>query len=542
MPKLRWACWMAGILVSVCALGRPQLRDLDIRVVLTPQGDARITETRRMDIDAEGTECYIVLGNLNGCTLGDLQVSDETGTQYRNVGEWDVDRSRSQKAGQCGIVTRRDGYELCWGLGQEGERTYTTSYTIGGLLRAYEDADGFNFMFVAEGLSPSPEHVRLTVLPPDTVSFSPENTAVWAFRYEGEVNLRDGTIVAESTEPFQSRSAMILMARFQKGLFAPSVQESGTFEALRERAFEDSDYTVGSDDPSPLELFMFVLFFFVAPVLCFLLYIWYVWRQRRRVMKDLEWFRDIPFGGDLQAANSVLNAYSYFSADYNNLLSACILRLISQGAIAIEQKQNAKGKIVPMFVIQELQDAEGQPRLIRLVHQIFRKAAGEDTVLEPRELRDWMQKKYNQSLTDSFVQTLHAKTSIYQYKDELEEVRHLFGLRKYLKDFTLLNERHVQEVGLWKEYMIYATLFGIADQVIRDMKKINPEYFLLDQAAAQMADEVTLPVIRSTLHRSTSRAAMSRAERQARASGSGGHSSWGGGGGFSGGGFGGGVR
>ena len=64
----------------------------------------------------------------------------------------------------------------------------------------------------------------------------------------------------------------------------------------------------------------------------------------------------------------------------------------------------------------------------------------------------------------------------------------------------------------------------------------------MDLVARQMADDVTLPVIRSTMHSSTSRAAMSKAEREARASGGGGSSSWSGGGGFSGGGFGGGVR
>ena len=91
--------------------------------------------------------------------------------------------------------------------------------------------------------------------------------------------------------------------------------------------------------------------------------------------------------------------------------------------------------------------------------------------------------------------------------------------------------------------MIYATLFGIADQVIKDMKKINPEYFNMDQVANQMADDMTLPMIYSSLHSSTSRAAANKAAREARASGGGGSSSWGGGGGgFSGGGGGGGVR
>ena len=114
--------------------------------------------------------------------------------------------------------------------------------------------------------------------------------------------------------------------------------------------------------------------------------------------------------------------------------------------------------------------------------------------------------------------------------------------RKYLKDFSLVDERGAQEVALWKDYLVFATLFGIADQVLRDMKKINPAYLNMDHVARQMADDVTLPVIRSTMHKSASRAAMNKAEREARRSGRGGSASWGGGGGFSGGGFGGGVR
>ena len=128
----------------------------------------------------------------------------------------------------------------------------------------------------------------------------------------------------------------------------------------------------------------------------------------------------------------------------------------------------------------------------------------------------------------------------------MEDVRQVFGLKKYLKEFSLIDERHVSEVSLWKDYMIFATLFGIADQVIKDMKQINPAYFDMDKVAGQMADEMTLPTIYSTMHSSTSRAAMNKAqreaERSARSSGHGGHSSWGGGGGFSGGGSGGGVR
>ena len=230
-------CW----LLAGNALARPYLKDLDIRVVLGKNGDAHITETRQMDIDSEGTECYIVIGSLNGSEVSDLTVSDETGRVFSNIGEWDIDMSRNWKEEKCGIVTKRDGYELCWGLGDSGSRTYTTSYTVSNLVKGYDDADGFNYMFVAQGVTPLPDHVKVTIEPEDTLQFTTENTGVWGFRYRGEVGFYNYRIVAESSEPFESRSAMVVMCRFNKGMFEPADIRSGSFDSVKDQAFEGSD-------------------------------------------------------------------------------------------------------------------------------------------------------------------------------------------------------------------------------------------------------------------------------------------------------------
>ena len=533
LSRSKFVLWSILLVSTITASAQPELYDLNIRVVLSSNGDARITETRRMFIDDEGTECYIVVGNLNGSELKDFSVSDETGLQYQYTGEWNISASRSAKAGTSGIVTKDDGYELCWGLGDSGLRTYTAQYTVTNLLRSYPDADAFNYMFVAQNIAPSPEHVRLTIVPEEGIHLQADSVGVWAFRFAGEIHIEGDSIVAESTEPFQSHSAMIVMASFAKGLYQPSLEGCGTFEEMKAAAFENSDYTDEMTLEDKIVLALMLIMTFLLPILAIGGYFFYVWHKRRRVMKDLLWYRDLPYGGNLQQTNDVLNAYRYGSADYNNLLSACILRLICDGAISIENKR---------FVIHQLPQDKQYPRLLQMVHRIFRDAAGDDTILEPKELRTWMGSHHNQSYTDSFIQTLHTKKSLYQYNNKEEEVRQVFGLKKFLQEFTLLDERGVNEVGLWKDYMIYATLFGIADQVIRDMRKINPEYFNMDLVAQQMANETTLPIIRATMRNSTSRAAMSKAEREARAAGRGGSSSWGGGGGFSGGGSGGGIR
>ena len=553
MRHLRNKLLLLLVLASATSLlARPQLHRLDIRVVLSHNGDARITETRQMSIDAEGTECYIGIGVPEGSEVQDLQVTDEMGLAYENVGRWDIDQSRRWKTGKCGIVTKHGGYELCWGLGDSGERTYVTSYTYTNLIHAHPDADAIRHVFLDAGVSPKPDEARVTIEAEDSVMLTAENSGVWGFRFGGELGFDDGKIVAYNTEPFGSSGALYVMCRFDKGLFEPAVSDEDTFEHKKELAFEGSDY-VGDDDEwtmsDTLTLLALVVGFFIVPIVGAIWYFVYVWRARKKVNKDLLWFRDIPMNGNLQQTNDVLNAYKYFNTDYNNLLSACILKLINMGAISIEKRGESEksGKVKDMFVIHELPDTGDQPLLLRKIHTIFKNAAGDDTVLEPRELKNFMRNSHNESITDSFINTLHTKTGISKYKDRLDEVRQVFGLKKFLKEFSLLDERHVDEVSLWKDYMIYATLFGIADQVIKDMKKINPEYFNMDQLAAQMANESTLPTIYSTLHSSTSRAVANKAAResarQARASGRGGRSSWGGGGGgFSGGGFGGGVR
>ena len=544
---LQWLLAIGCWLLATSATARPFLHDLNIRVVLSHNGDAQITETRLMDIDDEGTECYIVLGNMGQSIVGNLRVMDETGREFTYLDEWDIDRSREWKAGKCGIIEKRNGYELCWGLGDEGHRTYTTSYTITSLVHAYPDADAIRHVFLDEAVRPKPAHVRLTIVSADNIPFSPDSCGIWGFRFMGELNFEGDSIVVESTEAFEDRSALYVMVQFPKGMFEPTIQEDDTFEHKKQLAFEGSDYVGGDDEEMSTGEKIFgaimLMLTWLLPVFGGAAYLWYVWRARRRANKDLLWYRDIPLNGNLQNANDILNAYRYFGTDYNNLLSACILKLIDLGAITIKPVQNKKGKMVSSFVIKEFQDARNQPLLLRKLHNIFKVAAGDDTVLEPKELKSYMKSQSNESVTDSFINTLHTKTALSSYKDRQDEVRQVFGLRKFLKEFTLLDERGIKEVSLWKDYMIYATLFGISEQVIRDMKKINPEFFNMDRVAAQMADGMTLPTINSALQSSYTRAYMNKVNREQRAAGHGGHSSWGGGGGgFSGGGGGGGVR
>lgn len=49
------------------------------------------------------------------------------------------------------------------------------------------------------------------------------------------------------------------------------------------------------------------------------------------------------------------------------------------------------------------------------------------------------------------------------------------AFKKYMEDFSYLNEREVPELVLWEQYLVFATAFGIADRVLKQLKIKYPE-------------------------------------------------------------------
>ena len=54
------------------------------------------------------------------------------------------------------------------------------------------------------------------------------------------------------------------------------------------------------------------------------------------------------------------------------------------------------------------------------------------------------------------------------------------GLKKYMEEFSLLNEKEIPALVVWEEYLVYATVFGIADKVIKQLKIVYPEIEQMD--------------------------------------------------------------
>ena len=56
-----------------------------------------------------------------------------------------------------------------------------------------------------------------------------------------------------------------------------------------------------------------------------------------------------------------------------------------------------------------------------------------------------------------------------------EENQKWCGLKKYMEDFSLLNEKDIPDLALWERFLVYATAFGISEKVIKQLKVAYPQ-------------------------------------------------------------------
>ena len=543
MRRLQAILGLFLLFLAVPSLAQSQVDTVRIDVELQDDGSAFIRERWVIDVSGDITEWYLGKENLGQMDILDFMVTDETGREYVYEGKnWDIHRTRQEKAGKCGIVQKRDGYELCWGVGSSGPHTYIASYTLTGLVKGYSDRDGFNYMFVTP--TDNARDVLLTLRKNGTI-LTDANTQVWGFRFHGETEVLGGAVNYWSTRPFNSNSALVAMVSFEKGIFTPSLTYDKSFEEVKEEAFKGSDYkkSEGWLLENLLQLLM-VFIFIMVPFLGIGRMISIKKRKKELLggkMKDVSWFRDVPVGGDLSEASNILRAFSGKTITENqNLIAAYMMRLFYRGAFSLvpQSGSNVAFKIGQLELPAD-SVSDKDLSLESELFEFFKEAAGNDEILQKKELRRWADRNakriYNWQNKIPDGKTLKTM--------QPSDVQEVFGLKKFLKDFTLIKDRGTVEVKLWNNYLIFASLYGIADQVYKDFKTVCPEYFTLSQQMAQM-QEVTPVVIWNTFgdtSRYFNQSAINYSARHStgttRWSGGGGFTSFGGGGGFSGGGF-----
>lgn len=545
------AAFLCAPLLCTPSLATNRVPEMELDVALRPDGSAHITQVWTTDTD-EGTEFYLGCRDSGYLTITDFSVSDQNGS-YVYVEGWDVDASFEEKANRCGILETGEGAELCWGVSEYGENRYTIEYVLHDLVGSYSDADGFNHRFVDE-MNFFPTDVALTIRNEDGTPLTDETCDIWAFGFDGQIQFEDGVIRAWSEAPLEGGAHMTVMVALEKGVLSPGRAVEDSFESVKERALEGSDYGDSEDaawDDEPLTAGDALLFaaIILAAVLFILLLVAVIITagraKRKRRMEQAGYFRDAPNDGNLNVTYQLGRCSGLCKEDA--LLGAYLMRLISQGCL-----ESTDNSIDAESVRLRLDHAPQSGNAYEdALYTILEAAAGADGVLDPNELERYCGQNYvplshfMESCERSGKQTLvkngclkgavldHDKDLTKKGQQELDEV---YGLKHFLLDFSLIHERGVKKAVIWQDYMVYALMLGIADKLEAQIQELYPDQ--LPQLNQYRRYVRYTGCYNGVMYGAYSHEKLRRTPNR-RAGGGGGRVSFGGGGGFSGGGSGG---
>ena len=526
-------------------------------------GNATINETWTCTTNS-GTEVYHPYYNLGKSEIENLTVK-ENGRTYQTLSSWDTSGTLSEKAYTCGIHKITNGVELCWGISSYGSHVYEVSYTISNFIAELQDSQMLYWTFIPYDFSDSIGSAYIKV---HTDFDIPDSVDVWGYgNYGGTAYVYDGYIEMQSDGRLATDEYMTMLVKFPSNTFNTSNSLNHDFDYYYKMAEEGS--TKYNEKPESilskiLSVIVFLFNFIPALIIIFAFGMGisainasrlHFGKEGKKMPPDLPYYRDIPCNKDIFRAYYI--GYNYgLLKNKTDLLGAIILKWIKDSVIRIEQKEG-EGIFKKENVIIYLNETnpsvtisnETERRLFDMLY-----TASHDGILENKEFEKLCNKSYSRVLKwfDKILSeqkrklieegkiTVEEKKTFKIFKNKIdvatpalkEEAMQLAGLKKFLKEYTLIKDREAIEVTLFEEYLIYAQMMGIAKQVAKEFKDVYPE--IIEQSKFTSYDNIIIINSYAAHGISTARSAESRARSYS--SGGGGFSSGGGGGGSFGGG------
>jgi len=488
------------------------INTVEIRATIHSDGSATIKEVWDIHVtDDSNTEWYVAKHNLDNMDILGLSVQEDKGgsvVTFETLSEWKKNASRVEKAGKCGLLRANGGYEICWGFGELGHHKYTLTYTITNIVKGYQGGDAMRFNFLSE---PAGGVDSLNIyLSSDHFSFEHPATRVWMFGYSADSDFADGGVAVLGNGRFmQSDYAAILLA-FDPGLLSPAERRTETLDEIISLSMEGrlGDTPTNDSFDTVVEI-IFILCFLVLPVLLGIT----ISRKRRklfRMLRKAPYCQELPFEGSIGATYARL--CEIYNTNSGSIIGCFLLKWLQAGQVEMINADYGEPTIKLRATTPDL------PLFEASLYRIFMEAAGHDMILRNKDFKKWVRKNLNEiqrwlSEYLSFYKKELIQMGVCEEvtikrrfrKSEETELRdtplaqdmtlRAFGFKRYLEDFTSVNERGAQEGGqpgagcsdwpfqsvnesevreVWDQYLVFAQLFGIADRVATQFKEFYP--------------------------------------------------------------------
>lgn len=542
-----------------CVFASNKINSIDIEVVLDEYGNGKVTEYWDMHVDNK-TEVYKSLTELGNSKVSNFKAYMDD-TEFTFINNWDIDAGFNTKAYKNGINKVSNGVELCWGMSVYGNHIYKITYDVSNMIYNTEDSQILYWRFIDNNaMDPGTRYYNVKVSGPGYYS---DTLPVWGYGDEGGyAYVSNGAIYMSNADDgyLSSDEYVVLLVEYELNTFTTTNSYSGydSFDDFYNQAQKGA--TIYNQNAGEVLDVIFaiigILIWFVFPIFVIILTIGSTdkYDKKELDMKEVLPFRDIPCNKNITKAYFISNIYG-LNKKKEDYFGALFLKWI------LEKKMNvvkqSKSGILKEKEVTALQLYDGLAFDNKIEEEMYGylKSASGDMLLEENELKKWCRSNYSkffkafddlikeereQLISEGHIFKDEKKKHLYHLDDSIyNDAVKLAGLKKFLVEFSRMHEKQPIEVNMWKYYLVFASIYGIAKEVSKQFEKLYPE--LLKETEDVNSNSVfwTYMWINNITTTSVSAASAARSAAQSYSSGGGGFSSGGGGGGSFGGGGGG---
>lgn len=492
---LKTLVFIFGLFLFSGKVNAEEINSITMDIYIDEYGTAHVTEVWDA-YPTSKTEYYHAYHNLGNSKIDILSVKDET-REY-SLKEWNINDSFNEKAYKYGYNYQNNGVEICFGKSSYKNNIYTIEYTITNFVSKVDDADIIYFNLL-DSIKPAPKNVEITIYSSEYFS---SNLSVWGYgNYGNETSVTNGKIHIKNLNEIKETDYFVILAKFPLNTFKIENKLEGNFDKYLKMAEEGAKpYT--EDD---WYLFIFSLLITVIWMIPFIIIMIVVGKKvgnkkidygiNKPRFKNVEMFREIPFGKDLAKAYWLVNCYNLTNSK-TNYFGALLLKWIKEDKVMIQdevkngifKKNNYKIILKQNLVFESKQETN-------LYNYIYE--ASIDGILENKEFEKWCMKN-TKKIKEWFDSVLDSKTSdlekegylvlektkklvfftreAYVVQSKLyEDAKKLVGLRKFFKNIDNMKDKEVIDVKIWEEYLMYAQILGMADKVAKQFKELYPD-------------------------------------------------------------------
>lgn len=522
----RWLCLMLVLLSLIISSSFVEARshrflDLQIEVKVGADGVVRVTETHTVQFDGTFSGMYQWIDTSRDLEVRDMVVS-EKGIPYTRL-----ERNSPGPTGTYYVNAKTDELYVDWSFEATDEvREFQLSYVLDNVVLKHKDAAEFYYQFVGKQWEEPREHVRVVLSLPDGAHA--DEVLAWGYGpLHATVTVESPSRVVWEVERLPAKTFVEGRVVFPTRLVPGATRVTNETRLAGMLADEEKkqENLVKSQKRKALD--PYVAMGVAGLVYLFMVFVWHNYGKLGPGYKD-KYFKQLPAKYP-PAELAIL----YRGTTINTDFTATIFDLARRGFFVVEEEVSLQGKgsqKEPSYTLTKKEITEGQfktlkPYETQVLEFLFAGAVQDEISLDGiKEHVEDHPKRY-EGFLDKWGEGVKEAAKVHQFYDQEakkvlwylipgllllplailpfvlgmnwtgatclfmsfaativvatagerrsaeghEEYTKWKAFRRYLKESSRVETARVGSLGIWEEFLPYAIILGVADQMLKQL-------------------------------------------------------------------------